>query len=81
MDILSDVGGLQGILISAISLLLSILNHSQLESHLVSKLFKSDSVFLTPLARMENLKLYCIEKLLHHRLVCCHKDRKQAALE
>ena len=81
VDILSDVGGLQGILISVLSLLLSILNHSQLESYLASKLFKSDHIFLTPLARMENLKLYCIKKILPHRLACYHQQQKQAALD
>ena len=46
LDVLSDVGGLQSILISAISLLLSFLNYNQLDNYLVSKLFKSESVAL-----------------------------------
>ena len=41
LDVLSDVGGLQGILISASSLVLGILNYQYLEGFLVSKLFKS----------------------------------------
>ena len=41
LDVLSDVGGLQGILISASSLMLGILNYKYLEDYLVSKLFKS----------------------------------------
>ena len=40
LDLLSDVGGLQGILIYAISLLLSILNHNHLENYMASKLFR-----------------------------------------
>ena len=43
LEILSDIGGLQGILISAISLLLSILNYNYLDDYLVAKLFKSES--------------------------------------
>ena len=39
LDVLSDVGGLQGILISGFLLVLSILNHNLLDSYLVSKLF------------------------------------------
>ena len=30
---------------------------------------------------MENLKLYCIEKIISRRLACCHQQRKQAALD
>ena len=41
LDILSDVGGLQGILISIISLFLSTWNYNQLNSYLVSRLYKS----------------------------------------
>ena len=41
-DILSDVGGLQGALVSGISFILSILNYKNLDNYLVSKLFKSE---------------------------------------
>ena len=40
LDILSDVGGLQGILISGITFTISFLNYNDLDNHLVSKLFK-----------------------------------------
>ena len=40
LDILADVGGLQGILISGIALLLNIWNFNYLDNYLVSKLFK-----------------------------------------
>ena len=39
LDVLSDVGGLQGILLSAIVLFLSIVNYGYLDSYLVSKTF------------------------------------------
>ena len=59
LDILSDVGGLQGILISVISFSLSILNHSHLDGHLVSKLFKSKSIGLVA-SKTESIKEFCI---------------------
>ena len=80
LDLLADVGGIQGILIFLISFILSILNHSQLDSYLVSRLFKSETVRLTPFAKCENIKQFCIDKLLPQRLVCCRTDRKQVAL-
>ena len=43
LDVLSDVGGLQGILISGFALFLSIVNHSSLENYLVSKTFKFEA--------------------------------------
>ena len=42
LDLLSDVGGLQSVLISGISALLSILNYNNLNSYLISKLFRSE---------------------------------------
>ena len=47
LDILSDVGGFQGILISGITFILGILNYNDLDNYLVSKLFKYDSDALT----------------------------------
>ena len=46
LDVLSDVGGLQGILISAFAFIISFLNHNDLENYLVSKLYKSGTVTL-----------------------------------
>ena len=42
LDILSDVGGLQGLLISMIYYALGILNFNYLENYLASKLYKTD---------------------------------------
>ena len=47
LDLLSDVGGLQGILISAITIILSILNHNLLGNYLASQLFKSEEIALS----------------------------------
>ena len=40
IDLLSDVGGLQGLLISAISVFLSVWNYKNLDNYLAVKLFK-----------------------------------------
>ena len=41
LDIMSDVGGLQGILISAFSILLLAFNYKHLDSYLATKLYKT----------------------------------------
>ena len=43
IDILSDVGGLMGILFSGITILLEIINYDHLNYFLISKLFKVPS--------------------------------------
>ena len=40
LDLLGDVGGVQGIFISAMSALLSLLNKNVIENYLVSKTFQ-----------------------------------------
>lgn len=40
LDVLADVGGLDGILVQFSSLVIGILNFNTLESYLVSKLYK-----------------------------------------
>ena len=79
LDVLSDVGGLQGILISAIAVVLNIINHNQLENYLVSKLFKAEAVSLAD-KQIENIKEYCLG-ILPDKLVCCAKRRKQIAMD
>ena len=49
LDILADVGGLQGFLVSGIAGLLSVLNHNYLDNYLVSRLFTYKSAKLTTL--------------------------------
>ena len=82
LDVLSDVGGLQGILISASSLVLGILNYHYLEGFLVSKLFKSKASQV-PLkaSKGANVKHFCIDQVLPHALVCCHRNRQQILME
>ena len=70
LDILSDVGGLQGILISGISLILSIFNNNYLENYLVNKLFKSKAVSLMT-TQSEMIKEFYLSNCLLSKLACC----------
>ena len=72
LDVLSDVGGLQGILISGISLILSITNYNYLENYLVYKLFKSKAVFLMT-TQFEMIKEFYLSNCLLSKLACCCK--------
>ena len=73
LDILSDVGGLQGILISGISFLLSIFNYNYLENYLVYKLFKSEAVTLMT-TQSEMIKECYLSNCLLSKLACCCKN-------
>ena len=73
LDILSDVGGLQGILISAISFILSVLNHNQLGSYLASQLFTSKAVTLMT-TQSEMIKEFCLGKCTPQKLVWCQME-------
>ena len=88
IDLLSDVGGLQGLLISAISVFLSVWNYRNLENYLAVKLFKfenTDSVELGSAkavpSQVQTLKLFCMDKVLPSKLVCCRRDARQSAME
>ena len=39
LDLISDIGGMQGLLFTAISSIVALINYNQLENNLVSKLF------------------------------------------
>ena len=82
LNILSDVGGLQGILISGISLLLSVLNHNYLDNYLVTKLFKYGSaVCFTALPMTRRIKEFRVARLLPNKLDCCNRVRNQIVME
>ena len=70
LDILSDVGGLQGILISGIGFILSIFNYNYLENYLVYKLFKSKAVSLMT-TQSEMIKECYLSNCLLSKLACC----------
>ena len=56
LDILSDVGGLQGILISLISLFISMCNYNHLNTYIASKLFRASAVSLTHSSSCDQIK-------------------------
>ena len=68
-DLLSDIGGIQGILISAMAMVLGVLNANHLENHLVTKLFKSESndATLNQPSFCENLVDFIIPRKFSHR--------------
>ena len=82
LDLLSDVGGLQGILISGISLTLSLANYNHLDNFLVFKLFRSPETE-APLqaSSSENIREFFFDKCIPRKLACCAKKRKQVAME
>ena len=82
LDLLSDVGGLQGILTSGIYIILGILNHNHLSNYLVSRLFKSSETHrhLTT-SSTESMKNFCLSKCLPRKLACCSRERKQRVME
>ena len=88
IDLLSDVGGLQGLLISAISVFLSVWNYKNLENYLAVKLFKFENIDSVELdsakavpSQVQTLKLFCMDKVLPSKLVCCRRDVRQSAME
>ena len=70
LDILSDVGGIESIFVTCISLILSILNYKYFDSYMVSHLYQlPDKEQFTP-TKTSNVKLFCID-LLPSWLTCC----------
>ena len=83
MDILSDVGGVEAVLISAISMFLSFWNFKHFDNYMAKHLYKMDlelnsKEFLnTPYLR--NMKHCCME-CLPRKLVCCRRTESMIAL-
>ena len=80
LDVLSDVGGLQGILITVITLVLGILNSNYLDNYLVSKLYKFEATVLKA-TQTDSFKEIFLYKCLPSKLVCCAKNRKLIAMD
>lgn len=89
VDLLSDVGGLQGILISAMTFVLRVFNNSHLSSYMVARLFRyklgaalESRTF--EVSRSSYFKHLCIESILPRRLKarcrCCRSSMQHAAL-
>ena len=82
MDILSDVGGVEAVLISAISMFLSFWNFKHFDNYMAKHLYKMDlesnsKEFNTPYLR--NMKHCCME-CLPRKLVCCRRTESMIAL-
>lgn len=80
LDVLSDVGGLQGILITVITLVLGILNSNYLDNYLVSKLYKFEAATLKA-TQTDSIKEIFLYNCLPSKLVCCAKNRKLIAMD
>ena len=93
LDVLSDCGGIQAVLISLLSGFLSVINYSHFDSYMASRLFKikkedADTVqyksyfdksnfFFPP--KTGNIKA-CYMNHMPKCAVCCKKDRKQRGI-
>lgn len=54
IDVLSDIGGIQGIIGSTFGLILSILNYNHFDNYMVSRLFKLNLQKKSPFARLND---------------------------
>ena len=90
LDILSDIGGIQGILISVFSIILAIFNYKFFDSYIASRLYKLQrpdagdvtkykkeihrSTFFTP-TKTANVLEYLVDQVILSCLICCSKTR------
>ena len=92
IDVLSDIGGIQGLLISVIVILISILNYNHFDDYMATRLFKAkpknhkrdkgmqnEPTELQPTFYF-NSCLYFAD-LIPAKLRCCKKSRRQRSLE
>ena len=80
LDVLSDVGGLESIIISFIATILSILNYNNFDSHLVSHLFKprgSDERNFSAQKDVSGIREYLNDKLPSKVLLCLKRNKQQ----
>lgn len=91
LDVLSDIGGIQGILITSVSIILAILNYNNLDSYMASRLYKLQrpdagdaakytrdiqrSTFFTA-TKSGNVLEYLVEQVIPRKLLCCTRTRK-----
>ena len=94
LDILSDIGGIQGILYSFFAIILSFLNYKNFDIYMASRLFKikkpasEEDEFMTYFERSDyfnvnkigNLRQYAMD-ILPARLVCCKRTRKERGIQ
>ena len=82
IDMFSDIGGIQSILMTFFALILTVLNYNYFDSYMAQKLFKlekksarrseqEEAEFLSP-SRLANSKEFLID-VLPRKWVCCRK--------
>ena len=79
IDVLSDIGGIEAILISFITFFLSFWNYKHFDSYMVEHLYKIGSMkeedeALIEETKCENIKYVCMD-WLPRKLVCCRKSK------
>ena len=74
IDALSDIGGIESIIISGITIFLSVWNYKHFDKYMASHLYKfkggdtPDKYF--EVSKISNIKFYCLD-LLPSKCVCC----------
>ena len=79
LDILSDVGGIESILISGVTLFLSVWNYRHFDSYMVSQLYCSPEAEMRDFkqtGKLFNVKLFCIDLLPGWLGCCCRLDKR-----
>ena len=90
LDLLSGIGGIQGILISIMCTFLNFWNYNHLENYLALKLFKFDGVETSNSgaagnaealpSQWQTLKFFCLDKVIPNKLACCRKEARFTAM-
>ena len=82
LDWISDIGGIQGILISAIAIILSLYNYNHIDNFMASKLYqikhssKNETLYY---GTFSGIKDYICDKL-PSRFQCCRNSRNERGL-
>ena len=82
LDVLSDVGGIQGMFLSFFSIIVGILNYNHFENYLASRLFKvkGSKAHLAP-SLWCNVCDYVIDMIPACLTSCCGLDMRQRSFE
>ena len=74
LDWISDVGGIQGILISVMAVLISFWNYNQFENHMVSRLYRLQDAEMQVL--MSPRPLSNPRDFVYKHLICCKRGKR-----
>ena len=92
IDVLSDIGGIQSILISGITILMSIFSYNHFDEYMATRLFRTkpknqqiDNIIKEKPDQLQPTKYFnsCfyVADLLPAKIRCCKKSRRQRSLE